>query len=91
MIRARTDYRSDIVLGDRYVDKQTEIEGTATAIHFYQHGCERVTLETVVAGKIEEYGFDAPRLTHVASGVTATTTKTGGPERHSDTRRHTGR
>jgi hypothetical protein len=57
-------YTADVVLGERYRDDQTGIEGTATAITFYQHGCERVSIETVVAGKIEEYGFDAPRLTH---------------------------
>ena len=83
-------YESDIILGDRYVDKQTGIEGTATAIHFYQYGCERVNLEAVVEGKIEEYSFDAPRLTHKATDKVATTTRTGGPEKHSDSGRSTG-
>lgn len=82
-------YVSDIVLGERYRDAQTGIEGTATAVHFYQYGCERVSLEAVVAGKIEEYGFDAPRLIHVESGKRATSTKTGGPEKSVDPGRST--
>lgn len=84
-------YESDIILGDRYVDEQTGIEGVASSIHFYQYGCERVTLEAVVAGKIEEYGFDAPRLTHKETKQRATTTRTGGPEKFADTGRPTGR
>lgn len=74
-------YETDIRLGDRYVDKQTGIEGTATAVSFFQYGCERVSIETVVEGQIKEYGFDAPRLTHVETGQTATSTRTGGPEK----------
>lgn len=83
-------YESDIVLGDRYVDKQTGIEGTATAIHFYQYGCERVNLEVVIADKIEEYAFDAPRLTHKVTNRQATTTRTGGPDKHRDAGRPAG-
>lgn len=74
-----TDYATDIVLGTRYVDEQTGIEGTATAVCFYQYACERVTLEVVVAGKIEEYGFDAPRLRAVESGERARSERPGGP------------
>lgn len=80
-------YETDIRLGERYRDGQTGIEGTATAVTFYQYGCERVQIEAVVAGKIEEYGFDAPRLTHVATQVRAVSTGTGGPERAASTRR----
>jgi hypothetical protein len=74
-------YASDIRLGERYRDTQTGIEGTATALSFYQFGCERVSLEAVVAGKIEEYAFDAPRLVHVETQEQARAVKTGGPER----------
>lgn len=63
----KTRYATDVKLGERYRDEQTGIEGTATAVSFYQYGCERVSIEAVVAGKIEEYGFDAPRLTHVST------------------------
>ena len=72
-------YESDIKLGELYEDKQTGIKGHATGLFFYQHGCERVNIEVVVAGKIEEYSFDAPRLTHVETQKVATTTRTGGP------------
>lgn len=72
-------YKTDIILGDRYRDGQTGIEGTATAVSFYQFGCERVNLEAVVAGKIEEYGFDAPRLTHINTEVKAESPRRGGP------------
>ena len=73
-------YRADITLGRRYRDRQTGIEGTATAVTFYQHGCERVTIETVVAGKIEEYGFDAPRLTDIeAERPVVPSGRPGGP------------
>lgn len=87
----KKSYASDIVLGDRYIDKQTGIQGTASAVHFYQYGCERVTLEAVVQGKIEEYGFDSPRLTHVETDRTATSDRTGGPEKFADSGRATGR
>jgi hypothetical protein len=72
-------YLSDIILGERYKDNQTGIEGIATVTAFFQHGCERVTLEFMRDQKIEEVSFDAPRLTHVETGKTASVTKTGGP------------
>jgi hypothetical protein len=72
-------YRTDIELGKRYKDPQTGIEGTATAVTFFQYACERVSIETVVAGKIEEYGFDAPRLESVETQKRARAERTGGP------------
>lgn len=86
----KTKYESDIRLGERYEDKQTGIKGVATAVHFYQYGCERVNIEVMVAGKIEEYSFDAPRLTHIDTQKQATTTRTGGPAKHADAGRSTG-
>ena len=80
-------YKSDIVLGEKYRDEQTGIEGTATAVSFYQYGCERVNLEAVAQGKIEEYGFDAPRLTRVSTGAKAESPKTGGPDKAPGLRR----
>jgi hypothetical protein len=65
----KNGYKSGIVLGRRYRDTQTGIEGTAVALTFYQHGCERASIEFVVQGKIEIEGFDVPRL------VDAETTK----------------
>lgn len=74
-------YATDIRLGERYRDDQTGIEGVATVVSFYQHGCERVNIEVVTNGEIKDYGFDAPRLTHVESNRRAVSTATGGPER----------
>lgn len=73
------DYTTDIVLGERYRDKQTGIEGVAVAVHFFQFACERVSIETVVNGKIEDYAFDAPRLTSVETGEQAQSERPGGP------------
>lgn len=75
----KQSYQTEIVLGQRYRDTQTGIEGVATAVSFFQYGCERVTIEAMVQGKIEEYGFDTPRVVHVDSGERATTERTGGP------------
>lgn len=76
-----TTFQTDVQLGERYSDEQTGIEGTAVSIHFYQFACERVAIETVIEGKIIEYYFDAPRLTHVESGKVVKVKKTGGPDR----------
>lgn len=74
------NYTTDIVLGERYRDTQTGIEGVATSVHFYQYACERVTLEVLNKdGEINEYAFDAPRVVSVSSGVVPEVTKTGGP------------
>lgn len=85
-------FKTDIKLGDRYRDDQTGIEGVATSVHFYQHACERVTLEYVNKdGDISEVTFDSPRLTNLRTHLTATTTKTGGPARVGETRSVPGR
>ena len=76
---SKNKFESDIILGERYRDTQTGIEGVATVISFYQFACERVNIEAVIDGKIEDYGFDAPRLVHIASGEQATVKRTGGP------------
>lgn len=72
-------YGSDIELGKQYQDPQTGIRGVATAITFYQYACERVQIECVIQDKIEEYGFDAPRLESVETRERAGTARTGGP------------
>lgn len=72
-------FKSDTRLGDKYRDPLTGFEGVATAVTFYLHACERITLEYVKDGKIEYESFDAPRLVHVASGQQPVTTRTGGP------------
>ena len=67
-----------IILGRKYKDKATGIEGVATAITEYQFGCRRVCIEK--AGKdsdgnvcIMEYWFDEQRLTSKSKA------KIGGP------------
>lgn len=76
-----TSYRSDIVLGERYLDAQTGYEGVATGVSFFQHACERICLEAFDSTRkmVVEQIFDAPRLTAVSNGKKATSTKTGGP------------
>lgn len=80
-------YVSDIEVGEKYRDTQTGIEGHATALIFFQHGCERVDIEFVREGKIEHESFDAARLVHIDSGKQAETEKPGGPARESSTLR----
>jgi hypothetical protein len=83
----KATYKTDIKLGERYRDTQTGIEGIANAVIFFQYGCERVDLEFVAGGEVKGQSFDAPRLEHVATGKRATTTKTGGPDKASETLR----
>lgn len=58
------DYTSDIVLGAKYRDGQTGMEGTAVVLLFHQHSCERVVLEspTVEGDDLRFFEFDAVRL-----------------------------
>lgn len=81
-------YHTDIKLGERYRDEQTGFEGVATSIYFFQYACERILLERVNPkdDKIEETAFDAPRLTHIATGKVSTSRKTGGPVREHNIR-----
>lgn len=80
-------FKTDIRLGEEYLDAQTGIKGIATSIHFYQHACERVTIEYLKGdGELMELTFDSPRLTSTKTGLTAVTKKTGGPARAGETR-----
>lgn len=83
------NYKSDIKLGEKYVDEQTGIQGIATSIYFFQHACERVLLEYVNEkdGELKETVFDSPRLTHAKTGEKATTSRPGGPARNGEGRR----
>lgn len=87
-----TNYTSDIIVGDEYEDTQTAFKGIATAIYFYQYGCERVNLEAFDKKNqdIRSLTFDAPRLRHVKSGKVATVTRTGGPGNGNEARRDAG-
>jgi hypothetical protein len=79
----KQSYKSDIELGQVYTDDQTGFVGTATAIYFFQHACERVSLEAKMnsEGKIIENTFDAPRLRKQGTTVQARSTRPGGPAR----------
>lgn len=82
LFNGSTEYKSDIVLGEKYIDKQTGYEGVATSVSFFQHACERVVIEAFDDRRkqVIESVFDAPRLTHIKTQKVATTTKTGGPQ-----------
>lgn len=77
----KVKFETDIVMGERYRDSQSEFEGVATGVFFYQFGCERVNLEAFDAQRntITSLGFDAPRLIHIESGKAARVKRTGGP------------
>lgn len=75
----KTTFKTDIVLGEKYRDAQTGFVGHATAVYFFQHGCERVQLKALIQGELKEYVFDAPELESVATGLRATSPRTGGP------------
>jgi hypothetical protein len=77
----KTKYQSDVKLGQVYRDEQTGLEGVATAIYFYQFGCERVTIEHYDPLKqvINSTTLDAPRLADVKTGKRAKVERTGGP------------
>ncbi len=74
-----TVHKTDIVLGERYRDTLTGFEGPATAVTFYLHACERVSLEYIKDGEVKYEVFDTPRLVHASTEVQMTTSKTGGP------------
>lgn len=83
-----TTYSSDLVMGEKYKDNTTGIEGVVVAIHFYEHACERATLRYVDNDmNVQEVSFDAPELVRVETGVVATATRPGGPRRSEGRRR----
>ena len=71
-------YVSDIQLGEKYRCKDTGVVGTAQAIYFFRHACERVTLSRLVEGKIVEDTFDALQL-ESESGKPCESRSPGGP------------
>ncbi|TDH48708.1 hypothetical protein E2F47_22695 [Mycobacterium eburneum] len=77
-----TTFKTQIKLGDKYRDTATGFEGTASAVYFFLHGCERVNLKGLNGhGELVEFVFDAPELEHVGSKrkVKLLEPKTGGP------------
>lgn len=77
-----TTFKSEIVLGEKYRDTSSGFEGNAESVHFYRHGCERVSLRGLNAqGDVVSFSFDAPELEQVKTGrkVKLLERKTGGP------------
>jgi hypothetical protein len=73
-------FETDISLGERYRDTATGFVGTATAVYFYLHACERVCLKGMNGqGEVVEYVFDAPEIEHAETNTRPVVTKTGGP------------
>ena len=71
-----------IEFGARYRDSASLFEGTVTSVHFYQHGCMRVTLRgaSKTTGEPLDCSFDAPELVSVATEVPVPKgTTRGGP------------
>jgi hypothetical protein len=83
MGKAKSVFKTNIELGKKYRDKQTGYEGTAAAIYFFEHGCERVELKSLTrhSGELAIAVFDAPELVEVATEepVTLVAKKAGGP------------
>lgn len=85
--QGRKTYRTDLVLGDDYRDKGTNISGKLVAIAFYEHACERGTLRYLDANRqVQEVSFDAPELVHTSTDAVARQQRTGGPDRGAMTR-----
>lgn len=75
-------YNSDLIMGDRYRDTATGVEGVLTSVHFYQHACERGTIRFKNnQGEVVEASFDAPELEHVETETIPKVTRPGGPAR----------
>lgn len=87
----KINYKSKIMLGQKYMDKDTGLVGTATSLHFYKNACERVVLQYLHDGDIKEASFDAVDLEPVDTPIPAekmnrieeeiNTAKPGGPAR----------
>lgn len=76
-----TTFKTEIELGKKYRDSATGFEGTASAVYFFKHGCERVALKGLNnQGDLVEFVFDAPELEHQSGeAVKLLEAKTGGP------------
>lgn len=86
-----TTFNTEVELGQKYRDTATGFEGTASAIYFFQHGCERVALKALNGnGELVESVFDAPELEQLTSGrkVNLLEKKSGGPHDRTPVARH---
>ena len=83
-------YRSEAELGEVYRDTDTGFVGTACAVTFFQHGCERVSLKGInTNGEVVEFSFDAAELERDRDReqVKLIEQKTGGPHDRAAIRR----
>lgn len=73
-------FETDIVLGEKYRDTATGFVGTAIAVYFYEHACERISLKGMNSqGEVLEYIFDAPELENAETKIRPVVAKAGGP------------
>lgn len=63
------EYKTDIVLGRRYRDRDTNFAGVAIAITFYRHDGERVQLRALVSDVPVDHWFDSASLERVEPGA----------------------
>jgi hypothetical protein len=75
-------HETDVVLGRKYTDKITGLEGVADAITFYRNACARVSLVYVREGKVEMHVADEVDLVDVEFEQPAQSKLPGGPARH---------
>ena len=71
-----------IEFGEKYRDPASGFEGYVKAMHFYEHGCLRVSLRGVntQSGEPAEFSFDAPELVAVKTEKAVPAgPRTGGP------------
>ena len=78
----RTHDDKEVVLGRKYKDIIHGIEGTAMARYEFLMGCDRILVEYVEGGKIENQTFDVMQLVEATDDdVVAERRATGGPAR----------
>jgi hypothetical protein len=67
-----------IVLGEKYRDEISGVEGVATSKTEYLYGCLRVCLEFTADGKLDEVYLDEQRLVPVEAKPTPPQATSGG-------------
>lgn len=71
-----------IEFGKQYRDPASQFQGFVKGLHFYEHGCLRVSLRGInkTTGEPAEFTFDAPELVAVETEkAVPASRRTGGP------------
>lgn len=70
MPKTKKKFKAGVVLGKKYRDNITGIEGTAIMVTFHLHACEQVTLEYLNkdGDKSSFFTVDVGRLINVETG-----------------------